>query len=70
MPAGLIGMIMSLDQHFRNGLANKCGVVGVVHATSDRMKYYETIWIEKLDSCKSLSQLRAAGHDIDFFDIR
>ena len=37
-----------LTSIFQNGLANKCGAVGVVHATGEWETYYETIWIEKL----------------------
>ena len=49
MPVGLISVIhVLLTSIFQNSLANKCGAVGVVRATSDRITNYETIWIEKL----------------------
>ena len=40
-----------------------------VNATSDQERYLKLYGLKNCDSCKRLSQLRAAGHDI-VFDIR
>jgi hypothetical protein len=56
---------------FENGLANRWGAVSAVVQQVIGRHIMKLYGLKNCDSCKkALSQLRAAGHDIAFFDIR